>query len=54
MVPGSTLRYGSSFCKVTRKPRHSSKFAIEEDAMPLPKEETTPPVMKINLQRDTS
>src|SRR5947209_811065 len=49
MVPGSTFRYGSNFCKVTRKPRLSSKHPIDAAAMPLPKDETTPPVTKMYL-----
>src|SRR6516165_1780704 len=47
MVPGSTFRYGSHFCKVTLKPRLSSRQPIEEAATPFPSEETTPPVTKI-------
>src|SRR5215467_8611526 len=47
MVPGSTFRYGSHFCRVTRKPRLSRRQPMEEAATPLPKEETTPPVTKI-------
>src|SRR4029077_11156413 len=47
MVPGSTLRYGSHFCKVTLKPRLSRRQPIEEAATPLPSEETTPPVTNI-------
>ncbi|MGK8252874.1 hypothetical protein [Moraxella lacunata] len=34
---------------VTFRPRASSTEAKEAAAMPLPKEETTPPVTKINL-----
>src|SRR5579863_9490048 len=49
MVPGSTLRYGSNFCNVTRSPRLSSRHPIDAAAMPLPKDETTPPVTKMNL-----
>src|SRR5215472_9081072 len=47
MVPGSTFRYGSHFCKVTLKPRLSRRQPIEEAATPFPREETTPPVTKI-------
>src|SRR5260370_37515006 len=47
MVPGSTLRYGSHFCRVTLKPRLSRRQPIEEAATPFPSEETTPPVTKI-------
>src|SRR5512138_715748 len=49
MVPGSTLMYGSSFCRVTRSPRASSNAPSDADASPLPIDETTPPVTKINL-----
>src|SRR5258708_34954726 len=47
MVPGSTFRYGSHFCRVTLKPRLSRRQEIEEAATPFPREETTPPVTKI-------
>src|ERR1700741_2394497 len=47
MVPGSTLRYGSHFCRGTLKPRLSRRQTIEEAATPFPSEETTPPVTKI-------
>src|SRR5229473_6483160 len=47
MVPGSTLRYGSHFWRVTLKPRLSRRQPIEEAATPFPSEETTPPVTKI-------
>src|ERR1700732_3114709 len=47
MVPGSTLRYGSHFCRVTLNPRLSRRQPIEEAATPFPSEETTPPVTKI-------
>src|SRR4030088_2554731 len=47
MVPGSTLRYGSHFCRVTLKPRLSRRQPMEEAATPFPSEETTPPVTKI-------
>src|SRR5438309_7926103 len=47
MVPGSTFKYGSHFCKVTRRPRLSSRQPIDAAATPLPREETTPPVTKI-------
>src|SRR5688572_26346277 len=49
MVPGSTLMYGSNFISVTEKPRASRMAPTEEAATPLPREETTPPVMKMNL-----
>src|SRR5258707_15083506 len=47
MVPGSTLRYGSHFCRVTLKPRLSRRQPIEEAATPFPREDTTPQVTKI-------
>src|SRR6185295_12180188 len=47
MVPGSTFRYGSNFCSVTLRPRLSSRQPRLAAAIPLPKEETTPPVTKI-------
>src|SRR5260370_21138516 len=47
MVPGSTFRYGSHFCRVTLKPRLSRRQPMEEAATPFPSEETTPPVTKI-------
>src|SRR3546814_13637300 len=46
IVPGSTLMYGSSFIIVTRRPRASRMAAREAAAMPLPREDTTPPVTK--------
>src|SRR5580658_10500762 len=49
MVPGSTLRYGSNFWQVMVRPRLSSRHPMEAAAMPLPREETTPPVTKMNL-----
>jgi len=49
MVPGSTLMYGSSFCSVTLKPRLSIKAPMEAAARPFPREESTPPVMKMNF-----
>src|SRR3954451_15529322 len=44
IVPGSTLRYGSSFCIVTRRPRDFSRLPRLEAVSPLPSEEATPPV----------
>src|SRR5690606_6208065 len=38
--------YGSSFIIVTRRPRASRMAASEAAAMPLPREDTTPPVTK--------
>src|SRR3954447_24175016 len=49
MVPGSTLRYGSSLMRVTLRPRDSRIAASDAAAMPLPSEDTTPPVTKTNL-----
>ena len=49
MVPGSTLRYGSSFCIVTRRPRDFRSMPSEEAVKPLPRLETTPPVTKMCL-----
>src|SRR6478609_8419324 len=49
MVPGSTLRYGSSLIRVTLRPRDSRIAAREAEAIPLPREDTTPPVTKTNL-----
>src|SRR5258705_9133174 len=41
--------YGSIFCRATRKPRASSSAPSEAAASPLPSEETTPPVTKMNF-----
>src|SRR3990167_9093387 len=49
MVPGSTLMYGSSLTLVTRMPRDSRIAARDAAAIPLPREETTPPVTKTYL-----
>src|SRR5918911_3488052 len=49
MVPGSTFMYGSNFCMVTLRPRSTSRRPKEAAAMPLPKEDTTPPVTKMYL-----
>src|SRR5579863_1672495 len=49
MVPGSTFKYGSNFCRVTRSPRLSSKQPMEAAAMPLPRDDTTPPVTNMYL-----
>src|SRR5258708_32855830 len=49
MVPGSTFKYGSNFCSVTRNPRLSSRHPMEAAAMPLPRDETTPPVTNMYL-----
>src|SRR5258708_38673890 len=47
MVPGSTLMYGSNFWSCTSSPRATSRRPIDAAAMPLPRDETTPPVMKM-------
>src|SRR5438093_13379399 len=52
MVPGSTLRYGSSFWRETVKRRAFRMFPIEAAVMPLPREETTPPVTKTYFDID--
>jgi hypothetical protein len=49
MVPGSTFRYGSSFCIVTRRPRATRRLPRLEAVSPLPSEEATPPVTKMCL-----
>ena len=49
IVPGSTFRYGSSFCIVTRRPRALSSAPRLEAVRPLPREEATPPVTKMCL-----
>src|SRR6478672_7899764 len=49
IVPGSTLRYGSSFCMTTRRPRAVSRLPRLAAVRPLPREETTPPVTKMCL-----
>jgi hypothetical protein len=46
MVPGSTLRYGSSFCIVTLRPRDFRSRPREEAVRPLPRLDATPPVTK--------
>src|SRR3954447_7615164 len=47
IVPGSTFRYGSSFCMTTRSPREVSRLPRLAAVRPLPSEETTPPVTKM-------
>ena len=49
MVPGSIFKYGSNFLILTLYFDNCNKDAIEEDAIPLPKDDTTPPVIKIYL-----
>ena len=46
MVPGSTLRYGSSFCIVTCKPRAVSNWPRLLAVRPFPSDEATPPLTK--------
>src|SRR5881398_1640614 len=41
--------YGSSLMRVTLRPRDSRIAAREAEAIPLPREDTTPPVTKTNL-----
>src|SRR3954471_4742581 len=41
--------YGSNFCMVTLSPRSTSRRPSEAAAMPLPSEDTTPPVTKMYL-----
>src|SRR5437764_3205341 len=52
MVPGSTFRYGSSFWRETVSRRAFRMFPIEAAVMPLPREETTPPVTKTYFDMD--
>ena len=47
MVPGSKFRYGSSLRSRTLKPRACNKAPRAAAAIPLPSDETTPPVMKM-------
>src|SRR5262245_16260129 len=49
MVPASTLMYGSIFWSVTRRPRASRSEPMEAAASPLPRDDTTPPVTKMNF-----
>jgi hypothetical protein len=44
--------YGSSFWRVTERPRALRMFPIEADVIPLPREETTPPVTKTYFDID--
>src|SRR4029453_1638367 len=52
MVPGSTLMYGSILTSVTRRPRASRSAPIDAEATPLPSDDTTPPVTKMNFVFD--
>src|SRR5436309_664950 len=47
IVPGSTFRYGSSFCITTRSPREVRRLPRLAAVRPFPSEETTPPVTKM-------
>src|SRR5215210_1017403 len=49
MVPGSTLMYGSNFWSTTLKPRLLSNIPSAAALVPLPMDDTTPPVTKIYL-----
>jgi hypothetical protein len=49
MVPGSTLIYGSTLINDMESPLDSKRAPMEAAAMPFPREETTPPVIKIYL-----
>src|SRR6218665_2250117 len=49
IVPGSTFRYGSSFCMTTCRPRAVRRLPRLAAVRPLPSEETTPPVTKMCL-----
>src|SRR5699024_8319876 len=49
IVPGSTLIYGSNFCKVTFSPRFLSNRPNDAAVIPFPSDDTTPPVTKIYL-----
>src|SRR6185437_6002106 len=49
IVPGSTLRYGSSFCMTTRSPRAVRRLPKLAAVRPFPRDETTPPVTKMCL-----
>src|SRR5581483_5721435 len=46
IVPGSTLMYGSNFWTCTFRPRAFSRRPSEAAVIPLPSDETTPPVTK--------
>src|SRR5581483_8774684 len=49
IVPGSTLMYGSNFWTCTFRPRAFSRRPSEAAVIPLPRDETTPPVTKTYL-----
>src|SRR5215218_5470773 len=43
--------YGSNFWRATLRPRETSRRPIDAAAIPLPSEETTPPVTKMKRVR---
>src|SRR3954454_20745519 len=49
IVPGSTLMYGSNFCTCTLRPRAFRSRPSDAAVIPLPRDETTPPVTKTYL-----
>src|SRR3979409_1635587 len=49
MVPGWRLVWGARWGRVSLMPRDSRIAARDAEAIPLPREETTPPVTKINF-----
>src|SRR3954451_9754195 len=49
IVPGSTLMYGSNFWTCTLRPRALRRRPSDAAVMPLPREETTPPVTNTNF-----
>src|SRR5262245_30884477 len=49
IVPGSTFRYGSNFWTCTLRPRALSSRPSDAAVMPLPSDDTTPPVTKMNF-----
>ena len=51
-VPASMLRYGSILIAVTRRPASLSNKPIDEAVIPLPKPDTTPPVMTTYFMSD--
>src|SRR5215831_18384910 len=52
IVPGSTFKYGSNFCTCTLRPRAFSSRPSDAAVIPLPSDETTPPVTNTNLVCD--
>src|SRR3972149_2613389 len=49
IVPASTLTSGSNFRRVTRRPRAWSSRPIDEEVIPFPRADATPPVTKMYL-----